>query len=535
MRPPVPSKPFATPIVVFLLLALGAVAAADERRAKAVGPPDHVILSDTLSGSYFVAAPLKERYDRLLSRLESLKRELDEERVTGAQATVRLKALREELQRLRDAIERSKVLVPVAKTHTLKETTIFDLGPEGRLVITADRVKLVASDDARVHCELEKICLSTDDKPADAELAAIKLVHRHGPATDIVGKTRQQWDAEEEEFRRSPDGRSLTPEQLAERRKFVEGIRQSYALYEELQGKPIDTLTVDGLTHEQGNRQIVLEAGSKGGGSSMRGVWRRHAVLTVHVPKCKSLIVRGCLSGLDVQGVPTSLVVTSSGYHDRDYNAQFRIKGVRGNLKVVDFPLNLVEDIDGDVSIDSPRDFANSGTQHADNTRLSYWYRPLECRCANVRGGLHARFGRMSLQLEGIHGRLDVQNDFGDTNLAVAQPLAAASHRLSSVSGRVEVSANPAALGTLPVVLATRFGTIRTNTRANEYPEFHFGGGSADGPDWLGFRRVVDKGKEDRFPDIFGLLEVLKGTANPPGLVVQSRAGTVVFNLGKAP
>src|SRR5262249_27470071 len=175
------------------------------QRAKAVGPANHVILSDSLSGSYFVAAPLKEQYDQFLSRLESLKRELDEQKVTGPQATARLNTLREELRKLREAIERSKVHVPAAKVHALKETTTFELGPEGRLGITADEVKLVASDDAKVRCVLEKICLGTDDKPADAELAAIKLIHRHGPAPEIVGKTRQQWDAEEEEFRRSPD------------------------------------------------------------------------------------------------------------------------------------------------------------------------------------------------------------------------------------------------------------------------------------------------------------------------------------------
>src|SRR5690349_987146 len=104
----------------------------------------------------------------------------------------------------------------------------------------------------------------------------------------------------------------------------------------------------------------------------MRSQWRRHAALTVSVPKCKWVANRGSMRGLEVTGISTSLIVTSSGYRDRDYAAQFRIKGVRGNVTVDDFPLNLVEDVDGDVSIDAPRDFANSRGQHGNGIRLSY-------------------------------------------------------------------------------------------------------------------------------------------------------------------
>src|SRR5437870_4468328 len=200
---------------ILLMLPAAPVRAQGPQQAKGVGPANHAIVGDTLSGSYFVAASLKEQYDRLLGRLDVLKRELDEQRVTGPEAETRLQDLRAELQKVRENIERTKVLVPIAKIHTIKDNTDFELGPERCLIITADQVKLVASEDSKVHCLLEKICLSADDQPADAELAAIKLVHRLGPAPDIVGKTSQQREAEEEEFRRSPDGRALTPAQPA--------------------------------------------------------------------------------------------------------------------------------------------------------------------------------------------------------------------------------------------------------------------------------------------------------------------------------
>src|SRR5947209_18644298 len=106
--------PWATGCLV-LLLPGARVFAQDSPEAKGVAPANHAIVSDTLSGSYFVAAPLKEEYDRLLSRLEALKRELDDGRVTGPQATTRLAALREQLQTLRDKLERTKVHAPVAR------------------------------------------------------------------------------------------------------------------------------------------------------------------------------------------------------------------------------------------------------------------------------------------------------------------------------------------------------------------------------------------------------------------------------------
>src|SRR5947209_19776911 len=108
--------PWATGCLV-LLLPGARVFAQDSPEAKGVVPANHAILSDTLSGSYFVAKPLKDQYDRLLARLELLKRELDEERVSGPQAQGRLDALREDLKLLRLNMEATKVLVPVAKVH----------------------------------------------------------------------------------------------------------------------------------------------------------------------------------------------------------------------------------------------------------------------------------------------------------------------------------------------------------------------------------------------------------------------------------
>ena len=190
--------------------------------------------------------------------------------------------------------------MPSAKVHSLKETTTFELGAEQYLLITADQVNLVPSDDSKVHCVLEKICLSVDEKPADKELAAIKLIHQYRTAQEIVGQTRQQSEADEAEFLRKPTSQAMKPEMLAMRKQLVEDIRKSRAIYESLQGKAIDVITLEGLTYQEGNRQISLEANSKGGGGS-RSQWRRHAILTIRVPKCKSVTVQaGALCGFSM-------------------------------------------------------------------------------------------------------------------------------------------------------------------------------------------------------------------------------------------
>lgn len=501
----------------------GVAAAQPPLKPPVEAPANFAELGSSLAGSYFVAAPLKERYDRLLGQLETLKREMDDQRLTGPQAAGRVATLREELRTLRLEIERSKIEVPAAKVHSVTETTALELGPERYLVITADQVRLLPSEDARVHCVLEKICLSADDQPATAELTAIKLVHRHGAAPEIVGKTEQEWAEEEARFARDEAGQQHTAAALAGRKQLVDSIRQSFTLYRDLQGKAIDTLTVSGLTFEQGNRQITLEVQSRGSGGSVRSEWRRRARLTVRVPACKRVFVRGSLRGLDVEGSPAPLTVAGAGARDRDYQAQFRIRGVHGDVVVDQFPVNQIEDIDGSVTIDSVPDFANSGTQHAGGMRQSFLYRPLDCRIANVSGNLRAHFGRVSLTVEGVGGRLDVRNDFGDTALVVARPLAAAAHRVTSVGGRIEATVQRPAVKDRSVFLGTSYGTIRTNTTQQEYPDYSFGGSQA----WHGFRHTPGAAGTD----ILGSLEVLEGKRQDPGLVLVSRAGAVVFTL----
>src|SRR5262245_20343840 len=80
-------------LLIIALFSLSSTATlADDPRAKAVAPENHLQLKDTASGTYYVAKPLKEEYDRLLSRLRVLKADIESERTSGPEALRDLKA-----------------------------------------------------------------------------------------------------------------------------------------------------------------------------------------------------------------------------------------------------------------------------------------------------------------------------------------------------------------------------------------------------------------------------------------------------------
>src|SRR5688500_9483684 len=169
---------FFSRLALAALISVSSTAAlAEEPRAKAFAPENHVELKDTVSGSYFIAKPLKEEYDRLLSRLKTLQADIESERTSGAEALRTLKELQTKLQDLRKEIEDKKILVPIAKTHQKIETTTFDLGKEKLLVITSDNVRLVGWEGPGVKCELEKTVLTADGKLDDAQMNSLKLIH----------------------------------------------------------------------------------------------------------------------------------------------------------------------------------------------------------------------------------------------------------------------------------------------------------------------------------------------------------------------
>jgi hypothetical protein len=518
--------------LVILCLASGPALADDVPKAQGKAPPDHEVLKHTRGGVYFVAKPLKEQYDQLLARVSLLKVEIDQNRISGAEARQQLTDLQTQLENLREQIEQRKVLVVPAKVRTQSETTTFDLGPERLLVVTSDNIRLEGWEGPGVRCVLEKTVLSPDDRPVDDHLKGIKLVHRYGRATNLVGATRKEREADDQKFLASPDGQKLSNEQRESRKRFLDEIAGGYDLYREFQGKEIDSLEIEGLTHEQGNRQILIEARSDEGGASLGSDWQRHAALTVFVPMCKAVALRGCQVRLDVKGLHGSLIVTSAGSRDRDYNGVFQIQNVHGSLALENTPIDLVQDIYGNVSITSTVEFANRGTQHENNERRLYTPPPRELVCRNIHGDLTAWFSRSDLKLDGIAGRIDTKNEFGDTKLSVTQPLAQEPQRLISESGRIEVKLSQEALRALPLLAMTNCGAVQTNIPQLILEDRSFTTGrdrESGSRNWHGVMTKKDsRHPQDFLSDFERPGNALRGIDRAPGFDLISRSGTVV-------
>lgn len=510
---------------VCVAIAIGASAHAQDT-FKAAAPPNLAVLRHTTAGAYFVAPDLKQKYEQLLARVERLKADVAAGNIAGDEALRQLGELEPQLAELRDEIEDRKVLVSPLKVQKQTEELLFDLGPERRLVVTADALRVVGWDGPQVKCVLEKSVLAAGDEPEEAEFRAMKLVHRHGEASEIVGRTPEVVAAEEAAFLVEKRDEPLTPEQTASRRRLVDSIQASYSPYRKFQGKAIDLVKIEGLTHEQGNRSIVVDVNSPGGEGAMGSDWRRSASLTVYVPRCEGIVLRGCLCGLAVEGVDAELTVTDAGSRDRDYDAEFSIADIVGPLAVYNVPLDRVESAAGDVTIESTVEYANTGTTHADGRRVTYTPPPRSCTIAGVRGDLTAWFSRVDLHVAGVTGRIDVRNESGDTVVDGAE-LAATSHRVLSWAGRVELQAPPALFEQLPVMAVTSDGRAETDADQGVFEKVSVTSGDpSDGSrrNWRGFKTPA-RGDVERFSYLERPGRVWSGEETTPGITLISRSG----------
>src|SRR5262249_28250367 len=157
----------------------------------------------------------------------------------------------------------------------------------------------------------------------EEHLKGLSVRHTHGKAPQVVGRTEAEVEAEEQAFLASEKGKALDDKSRQARQALVREIAESFSVYRDFQGKDIDTFEIVGLTHQQGNRQITVDIKSPNGGGSLGSDWRRHAALTVYVPKCKAVVLRGCLVGLDVSGLDANLILTSADSHNRNYDGTF--------------------------------------------------------------------------------------------------------------------------------------------------------------------------------------------------------------------
>jgi hypothetical protein len=220
---------------------------------------------------------------------------------------------------------------------------------------------------------------------------------------------------------------------------------------------------------------MLNDAGNGIVGSEMR----RHAKLTVFVPRCRIVGVRGALGGFKVQGVDASVAVSGTG--NRDYHSIYELIDLGGGLTALDIPIHRLDKIRGDVSVIATAFAEDVATGHGGG---SVSMRPDAARGSSYRdiqGNLRARFCRADLSLEGIGGKIDVENDFGPTLLVVDQPLAARDHRIVSQSGSIEVRLGPKGAGGLGLNVFTECGAVHLAGGRNKPP----------GPGERGFQVVI--------------------------------------------
>lgn len=523
--------------VVALVLFSPQFAKSQEETAVAEAPPGTDVLETTFEGTWFVSRELKQQFDGLIERVRGL-----EERVRGGElpaweARAELEELRSQLADVRKLLDAEKVLVNPFTIHDQVEEGTFELGPERLLVVTGDRLRVIGWDEPHVKYELRRIVLSAGES-ADEDLQGILLEHNQGLAPELVGETAEQRQAGEQTFLNSEVGRKLTPEQRANRARLVEQIASDYRHFAQFQGRSVDSLRVFGLTYEEGNRQISYELNRPEGGRQMGSRWRRHAELTLYVPRCTAILLRGCQAAVDVSGVEGHLILTDSGSGDRDYNGRFAVRALNGALTLDNVPMDVIEDVSGDVFIESTTEMVNTGTTHTDGFRTAYTPAPRRCSIAGVAGNLTAHFIRSDLHLAGIAGVVDVENDYGDTDWSVARDPAEGAHRVVSHSGLVRAVLSPDILPPLPLYAATNCGTLRTSFNRDVLDDLsvaHTSAHNGKRRDWQVFHSPVDN---HDFTARFALYDrgdkAFFDDNRTPGIDLISRAGRVELLRGDA-
>lgn len=495
-------------------------------------PPKHAVLSSTLNGWFFVPKELKTRYDKTLKELESLQTNVELGHVSADEAQRELDRHRTSLRELRKLIEASRVHVDGAKIHEQTESTEFTLGPEQRLAITTNQVHIIGWDKPYVKADLRKLVLAPDKQPIQDHLDDISIEHTHGRA-EFAGKTDAEWEAEEQKYLET-DGANLTPEQRLSRKKFVDEIRNSYYKYRDYVGKPTDHITVAGLEYDH-NSSITLSAKSEGGDGQSGSVRQRYAELTVFVPKCITVCVRGAERGLIVENLESDLIITPEGSTDSDERGRFEINGLHGNLTCSDFPLSKIANVKGHVTYTSTLEFGveGGGLSYLDNQRNMKTARPFAMEIQNVSNGVQLHTGRIRLALSNIGGTVDVLNEFGSTTFKSDSPLPQTAHRLVSYSGKIEAEFSQSAWDSIPIATATNHGGIQTNTEREVFEDFYLEGVDSltnTRRNWYGFRKPLPKA------DHFATFELVKrfpstirNEERTPGFDIISRAGVVVI------
>ena len=321
------------------VLILGARAADGQevkKKDQPRAPADYVIVDEDRVGAYFVARPLKERYDALLKQVAGLKAEIADAKIDAAKARREVARLGDELESLRREIDRTRLYIPGAPVHTTTASEAFPLAADDLLLVDALDLEIRGWDRPEVRCLVEKTVLGAGDKAVADDFAGIVVEHRRAPAKEFFGyyegmDKRKGFEAEWERFP-----------------------------FKEFLGREVAYITLKGLTAQEGNSYVNLEMKNEKGEGTMSSRPRRNAKLTLFVPRCRRVGVRGALGGFKVRSLDAPLSVLGEG--NRDYATIYEVADLRGPLVADNIPIHRLDGIRGDVSVVATADAENIGT-----------------------------------------------------------------------------------------------------------------------------------------------------------------------------
>ena len=467
------------------------------------------MVASDLAGSYFVARPLKEKYDNLVQRVGELRTEIDEARIDEAGARREIDRLRGEIEEAIRGIEKAKVYVPGATMQNRATVRSIPLGPGDLLLVDAEDVEIRGGDGPEVKCILKKTVLGELGRESDLgpDFDGIELVVRRSSGREMFGLYKTAADR--------PD------------------LRHAYERFpfKPLLDREFTVVSIKGLAESEGNRDLQVSVANEKGWMQTRSEWRRHAKLLLTVPKCQGVAVQGAGDGLRVHSLRSPLMVQGGGH--RDYQARYEIADLDGPLTACDIPIHRIDGVRGDVSILATAYVENVTTSSGPDGITMRPSAPRESIYRDVRGDLRARIGRADLTLEGIAGRVDVENAFGKTVWRADRPITAGDHRIVSQSGPIELHFSPDAPGDLPLALFSECGTIRLpRGKSGLKSRIHHGGLGDPDNRWNGFYFAGEENDRSvSLPDslITRIPAAVRGEGRTPGIDIISRAGTITY------